>query len=523
MPSDSYAPNLTHLFVLVSLVAGRMAFASCLQAALAVALVLPLIWLLRYSHAFSRHQYPLPPGPPGRLFVGNLGHVSINSPEKDYLRWGQAYNCDVIHTKVLGQHLICLNSRQAAEDLLDRRGSNYCDRPGFTLFEIMGWGLTLTFLRCGPRFNLHRRLFQTAFSRTKVKNFEFIQQHEARKTVRNLIQDPADWKDITLLMATSIIFRIAFGQEVVDKNSPYCAMSQAANYATTAGGTPGSTLVDLFPPARYLPDCLNLSEPLAHARRSRETIRTIHEEPWAASLKEIDAGTAAASFMKTHLEKYRAVEESGGSQELTIPDIKGASGAIFIAGGNTTWSTLQACVLFLTKYPDVQRSIQKELDEVVGPDRLPTFEDRPRLRYLDRFINEVLRCLPLNPLVIPHKSIEEDIYNGMRIPKGSIVFANASAMASDPSVYENPDAFDPDRFLRGEPESPGNFGFGRRKCPGNYLALASVQIFIATLMTAFHIDKAVGVDGKPMVPRVGISIGLGGHDGQAARLLEQEP
>ncbi|CRK19672.1 hypothetical protein BN1723_017802 [Verticillium longisporum] len=135
--------------------------------------------------------------------------------------------------------MICLNSRQAAEDLLERRGSNYCDRPRFTLFEIMGWGLTLTFLRYGPRFSLHRRLFQTTFSRTNVRKFEFIQQHEARKTVRNLLQDPADWKDITLLMATSIIFRIAFGQEVVDKDSPYCAMSQAANYATTAGGTPG--------------------------------------------------------------------------------------------------------------------------------------------------------------------------------------------------------------------------------------------------------------------------------------------
>ncbi|KAM0328842.1 hypothetical protein ACHAQA_005258 [Verticillium albo-atrum] len=487
-----------------------MASSSYAPAVLAVVLVTSLIWLLRYSQAFSAHSYPLPPGPPGKLFVGNLGQVNIDSPEKDYLRWGQAYDSDVIHTEVLGQHLICLNSRQAAEDLLDRRGGNYCDRPRFTLFEIMGWGLTLTFLRWGPRFNLHRRLFQTTFSRTNVRKFQPIQQHEARKAVHNLLQDPAEWKDITLLMATSIIFRIAFGQEVVDKNSPYCAMSQAANYATTAGGTPGSTLVDLFPPARYLPDWLNLSEPLRHARRSRETIRTIHETPWAASLKEIDAGTAAPSFMKTHLEKYRAVKESGATQELTIPDIKGAAGAIFIAGGNTTWSTLQACVLFLTKHPETQRRIQKELDDAVGPDRLPSFEDRPSLPYLDRFISESLRCLPLNPLVIPHKSLEEDVYNDMRIPKGSIVFANASAMASDPSVYDSPDVFDPDRYLRGEPEPPGNFGFGRRKCPGNFLALASVQIFLATLMAAFHIEKAVGADGEPLEPRVGITIGLGG-------------
>ena len=375
----------------------------------------------------------------------------------------------------------------------------------------MGWGRTLTFLRWGPQFKLHRRLFQTTFTQSNVKVFRPIQLHEARKAVRSLLYTPDEWREVTLLLTTSIIFRIAFGQEIADQRSPYCALSKAANEATTNGGIAGSSLVDIFPPARYLPDWLNVSRPLRHARRSRSAIQTIHEVPWEANMKDIEAGTAPPSFMKSHWERFKENEKAGRPHDMTIADIKGATGAVFIAGGNSTWSTVLSCLLFLTKYPEVQRRVQQEIDDVVGTDRLPDFDDRPNLIYLERFVNEVMRMLPLNPLVIPHRSLEDDVYNGMFIPKGSVIFANTKAMTSNPSVYTNPDEFDPDRYERGEPYPQGNFGFGRRKCPGNFLALASVYIFLATLMATFDLEKVIGPDGQPLEPQAGVSIGLGGY------------
>jgi cytochrome P450 len=353
----------------------------------------------------------------------------------------------------------------------------------------MGWGLTLTFLRWGPQFKLHRKLFQNTFTQSNVKTFRPIQEHECRKAVRSLIRDPEDWKDVTLLLTTSIIFRIAFGQEITDKNSPYCAMSKAANDATTNGGIAGATLVDIFPPARFLPGWLNFSAPLKHARESRPAIQTIHSKPWEANMKDIEAGTAAPSFMQSNWEKYKEAERSGKSQELTVADIKGATGAVFIAGGNSTWGTILANMLFLTKYPEIQKQVQAEIDALVGADgepRMPTFEDREQLKCLDNFMMETMRCLPLNPLVIPHKSLKDDVYEGMFIPAGTTVFANTTAMTTNPETYQDPQKFDPERYNRGEPYPSGNFGFGRRKCPGNWLALASVYMFLATfLATSF--------------------------------------
>ncbi|KAI0130125.1 cytochrome p450 monooxygenase [Xylariales sp. AK1849] len=462
----------------------------------------------------KKSPYPLPPGPPGKLFIGNLGQLSIDHPEEDYIRWGKEYTSDVIYTKVLGQHMLCLNSVKAATDLLDRRGSNYCDRPRFTLFEIMGWGCTLTFLRWGPQFKLHRRLFQNTFTQSNVKTFRPIQLHESRKAVQSLIKDPGDWEQITLLLTTSIIFRIAFGQEITDKNSPYCAMSEAANDATTNGGIAGSTLVDIFPPARFLPNWLNPSGPLRHARESRTAIQTIHNKPWEANMKDIEAGTAAPSFMRTHWERFKENEKAGRPQEMTMADIKGATGAVFIAGGNSTWGTILANMLFLTRYPDLQKTVQAEIDALLnasGKPRLPAFDDRERLKCLGNFMMETMRCLPLNPLVIPHKSLQDDVYRGMFIPAGTTVFANTTAMTTNPATYENPRAFDPERYGRGEPYPNGNFGFGRRKCPGNWLALASVYMFLATFLATFELEQVIGEDGKAVVPEPGISIGLGGH------------
>jgi cytochrome P450 len=231
-------------------------------------------------------------------------------------------------------------------------------------------------------------------------------------------------------------------------------------------------------------------------------------------MKDIEAGNATHSFMQTHWEKYKENEKTGKTQEMSIEDIKGATGAVFIAGGNSTWGTILANMLFLTRYPEAQKKVQAEIDAVLDVDgqvRLPTFDDRDNLKCLDNFMMETLRCLPLNPLVIPHKSLKDDVYEGMFIPAGTTVFANATAMTTDPGTYAEPLKFDPERYDRGEPYPSGNFGFGRRKCPGNWLALASVYMFLATFLAAFELEQVIGEDGKPIVPEPGVSIGLGGY------------
>jgi cytochrome P450 len=75
-------------------------------------------------------------------------------------------------------------------------------------------------------------------------------------------------------------------------------------------------------------------------------------------------------------------------------------------------------------HPEVQTKAQEELDRVLGPNKLPTFEDRSKLPYIDAMVKESLRWHPVAPMGIPHMCTVDDVYEGYRIPKGSLIMAN---------------------------------------------------------------------------------------------------
>jgi cytochrome P450 len=89
-----------------------------------------------------------------------------------------------------------------------------------------------------------------------------------------------------------------------------------------------------------------------------------------------------------------------------------------------TVSALKSFFLVLTLYPDVQRKAQEEIDRVVGVDRLPSYDDRGNLPYIDALVKEVLRWHPIAPMGLPHATDEDDVVNGYLIPKGAMLLAN---------------------------------------------------------------------------------------------------
>jgi cytochrome P450 len=144
-------------------------------------------------------------------------------------------------------------------------------------------------------------------------------------------------------------------------------------------------------------------------------------------------------------------------------------------------------------FPEMQRRAQAEIDAIVGRDRLPTFADAPRLTYVQAIIREILRHRPAIPFLIPHAATEEDWYEGMYIPKGTMCIANALHCNRDQEVFgEDADEFRPERHLDEKGELlPGPFetnqaghvtlGFGRRICVRK--DLANESLFINTADT----------------------------------------
>ncbi|KAF5379873.1 hypothetical protein D9757_007199 [Collybiopsis confluens] len=94
---------------------------------------------------------------------------------------------------------------------------------------------------------------------------------------------------------------------------------------------------------------------------------------------------------------------------------------------------LETFVLATSVHPDKQRKAQAEIDRMSGSDRLPTYEDRPQLPYIESILKEVYRRNPIAPIAVPRKydAKVDDEYRGWRIPKGSIVIANTWAVMHD--------------------------------------------------------------------------------------------
>lgn len=176
----------------------------------------------------------------------------------------------------------------------------------------------------------------------------------------------------------------------------------------------------------------------------------------------------------------------------------------------------------MTLFPEVQRKAQEEIDRVIGSGQLPKVADRARLPYVSAVVKEVLRWQPVAPMGIPHMSTDDDIWDGYWIPKGTLVMANiwfvyqtwtfasltnSRAFTHDPANYHDPMAFKPERFLGvdgREPEMDPSgivFGFGRRICPGRFLAENTVYLSVAMSLAVFRVSKAVEngveVDVKP--------------------------
>jgi cytochrome P450 len=165
-------------------------------------------------------------------------------------------------------------------------------------------------------------------------------------------------------------------------------------------------------------------------------------------------------------------------------------------------------VLAMLAYPETQARAHAELDAVVGRARPPTFADFPHLPYIRAMVKEALRWRPVAPLGVPHRSIEDDWYEGMFIPKGTVCITNLWHMNRDPEFFgKNTEHFDPTRYLDASGDiAPGmsdikeqghfSYGFGRRNCVGRHMADNSLFINIAVLLWASKFERKKDASGR---------------------------
>ncbi|KAM7507006.1 hypothetical protein LguiA_017459 [Lonicera macranthoides] len=187
---------------------------------------------------------------------------------------------------------------------------------------------------------------------------------------------------------------------------------------------------------------------------------------------------------------------------------------LFGAGTDTTSSTLEWAMAELLRNPETMVKAKAELEEVIGKGKLLEEADVTRLPYLGSIIKETLRIHPPVPFLIPRK-VETDVEAcGYLVPKGAQVLVNAWAIGQDPTLWEDPISFKPERFLGTEIDVRGRdfelipFGAGRRMCPGLPLAIRMVPVMLGSMINSFDwkLDGRIEPNNLDMSEKFGITL-----------------
>ncbi|KAG1741903.1 cytochrome P450 [Suillus paluster] len=212
----------------------------------------------------------------------------------------------------------------------------------------------------------------------------------------------------------------------------------------------------------------------------REESQLFHDQLDHVS-RDLVTGKAGPSFTCYLLENQ-------SSHKLSDEEMAYLAGSLFGAGSDTTAVAIMVLVMASACYSKAQEKVQEELGVVIGRDRAPTFDDYNSLPQIEAFMQECLRWRPVMTLGFAHRALTDIPYNG------AIVFGNHWAISCDPSVYPNPDQFDPQRWLNTDGKIWDNlkipsFRFGRRICPGQHIANRSIFVNAALRLWSFKITQ----------------------------------
>ncbi|KAI1080918.1 cytochrome P450 [Whalleya microplaca] len=477
----------------------------------------------KYSSVTSKKEsrYCYPQGPEPWPILGNLIDLLkiFKNPDGELLKMAKKYR-SVVMMWLGSQPVLIINNAKDAKDMLDHKGSVYSDRPSQNSFRQRAWPWRLLGIGVGPQFRLLRSIYNRLLGPQQSLKFRDYQDYEAAIMLKDLLHAPGEFQAHSERFAISVMFSAIYGVRLARLDHPvmtefYNIWTEMLHYFQ-----PGTLLVDYFPILEKLPERFQPWVKLASDLQKRES--KLYRAFLTTLKTQVQEGIAPNCF-GAELMKIQENEEIDDDQAI------GILGMLIGAGADAPSSVLQTFFKIMAMNPKALRAAQEELDRVVGPSRMPTWEDEPNLPYLRALIKEVHRWAPVGSLGVPHAASQEDLYLGRRIPKGTVIFPNLTALNRDSEIYKDPDDFCPERFLGDNLNASASanhpdfrkrdhfhYGFGRRVCQGIFVAEASLYIVIARAIWAFDIapqpgappldlgDKIPGLITKPRPYRVSI-------------------
>ncbi|XP_040296617.1 cytochrome P450 2W1-like [Bufo bufo] len=298
-------------------------------------------------------------------------------------------------------------------------------------------------------------------------------------------------KKVLYLAAPNITFRMLFGRRFDYDNPTFQKVISLMDDIVVNTGTPGAKYYNIFPKLKYF-----FKEPslvMDRINQLNEILKDLFKEAKEAKYEESFRTYIEAFMQKDEREK----ETDGKGKIFTEKNLLASAFDIMLGGTETTSTTLQWCILLMMKNPHIQKKAQDEIENVIGLERPPRWDDQKVLPYCLAVAHEVQRVANILQY-FPHTTATDVHFKDYFIPKGTTVIPLFTSILCDETQWETPNQFNPNHFLDADgkflkKDAFFPFSKGRRVCAGESLARMELFLFITGLLQKFTFTPPPGV------------------------------
>ncbi|NXF39136.1 CP2CL protein, partial [Nyctibius bracteatus] len=443
----------------------------------------------------------MPPGPAPFPIVGNVLQVKPKNLAKTLQKLSKEYGS--VFTVHLGSEpVVVLHGHDVVKEALVDRGDEFATRGHMPIGDRANNGLGIVFSNNEQWLQVRR------FALTTLRNFGM-----GKRSVEERIQEETEYLleeinktkgtpfDPTFMLScavSNVICSIIFGKRYDYKDKKFLALMNNMNNIFEMMNSHWGQLYQMFSKILdYLPG------PHNKIFTEFDALKAFVSEEVKMHQASLDP-SSPQDFIDCFLSKMQE-EKEHPSSSFHMKNLITSTFDLFIAGTETTSTTIRYGLLLLLKYPEIQEKVQEEIDRVVGRSRRPCVADRPQMPYTDAVVHEIQRFISLIPLSLPHTVTKDTCFREYVIPKGTTIFPILSSVLHDSKEFPNPNEFNPGHFLNKngtfrKSEFFMPFSAGKRICPGEGLARMEIFLFTATILQNFTLKPVVDPEELDITP-----------------------